>query len=98
MRSILGDGFPLMVDANMKWSADEAIRRARALARLRPGLAGGADHPDDVAGHARILREGGLPVATGENFRTCGVPADDLGRGVTYPEPTSPTAAASRCS
>ena len=23
--SPLGDGFPLMVDANMKWSADEAI-------------------------------------------------------------------------
>lgn len=31
MRSHLGDGFPLMVDANMKWSVDEAIRRARAF-------------------------------------------------------------------
>ena len=31
MREHLGDGFPLMVDANMKWSVDEAIRAARAF-------------------------------------------------------------------
>ena len=30
MRRHLGDGFPLMADANMKWSADQAIRAARA--------------------------------------------------------------------
>ena len=33
MREHLGDGFPLMVDANMKWSVDEAIRAARAFSR-----------------------------------------------------------------
>jgi L-alanine-DL-glutamate epimerase-like enolase superfamily enzyme len=26
--------------------------------------------PDDIYGHARILREGGVPIATGENFHT----------------------------
>ena len=26
--------------------------------------------PDDVAGHARIARDGGLPIATGENLHT----------------------------
>jgi L-alanine-DL-glutamate epimerase-like enolase superfamily enzyme len=26
MRERLGEGFPLMVDANMKWTADQAIR------------------------------------------------------------------------
>ena len=31
MREYLGEGFPLMVDANMKWTVDEAIRAARAL-------------------------------------------------------------------
>jgi len=31
MREHLGDGFPLMVDANMRWTADEAIRAARAF-------------------------------------------------------------------
>jgi adenylate cyclase len=32
MRAHLGEGFPLMVDANMTWSVDEAIRAARAVA------------------------------------------------------------------
>ena len=26
MREHLGDDFPLMVDANMKWTADQAVR------------------------------------------------------------------------
>ena len=39
MRRHLGDAFPLMVDANMKWTADEAIRRARAFHPFRPRLA-----------------------------------------------------------
>jgi L-alanine-DL-glutamate epimerase-like enolase superfamily enzyme len=34
MRKHLGDGFPLMADANMKWSVDDAIRAARALLRF----------------------------------------------------------------
>ena len=34
MREFLGDGFPLMVDANMRWGVDEAVRAARALAAL----------------------------------------------------------------
>jgi L-alanine-DL-glutamate epimerase-like enolase superfamily enzyme len=36
MRQHLGAEFPLMVDANMRWSVDEAIRAARALADLDP--------------------------------------------------------------
>ena len=31
MREHLGPDFPLMVDANMRWTPDEAIRAARAL-------------------------------------------------------------------
>lgn len=88
MREHLGDGFPLMVDANMKWTADEAIRAARAFAPYDLTWLEEPTIPDDPAGHARIVREGGLPVAAGENLRTvwefkqyiaCG--------GVTYPEP-----------
>ena len=45
MRRHLGDGFPLMVDANMKWSADEAIRSGTRVPTLRPHLARGADDP-----------------------------------------------------
>ncbi len=88
MRAHLGEGFPLMVDANMKWTVDEAIRAARAFAPFDLTWLEEPTIPDDPAGHARIVREGGLPVAAGENLRTlwefkqymsCG--------GVTYPEP-----------
>ncbi len=70
MREHLGDGFPLMVDANMKWSVDEAIRAARAFAPYDLTWIEEPTIPDDPAGHARILREGGLPVAAGENLRS----------------------------
>ena len=70
MRKHLGDEFPLIVDTNMKWTADKAIRRARALHDYDLVWLEEPTIPDDVAGHARIAREGGIPIATGENFRT----------------------------
>src|SRR5262245_33853339 len=70
MRRHLGPDVPLMVDANMRWSADEAIRAARALAALDVHWLEEPTIPDDVAGHARIVREGGLPIAAGENLHT----------------------------
>ncbi|MBM3647316.1 MAG: mandelate racemase/muconate lactonizing enzyme family protein [Alphaproteobacteria bacterium] len=88
MRRHLGDDFPLMVDANMKWSADEAIRRARALRDFDLVWLEEPTIPDDVAGHVRILRDGGLPIATGENFRTLWEFQQMISAGgVTYPEP-----------
>ncbi len=88
MREHLGEGFPLMVDANMKWSADEAIRAARALRPFDPLWLEEPVIPDDVAGQARVVREGGLPVAAGENLRTLWEFRDLIAAGgVTYPEP-----------
>jgi L-alanine-DL-glutamate epimerase-like enolase superfamily enzyme len=88
MRERLGPGVPLMVDANMRWTADEAIRAARALAAHDVYWLEEPTIPDDVPGHVRILREGGLPVAAGENLRT----VHEFGRlvgagGVSFPEP-----------
>src|SRR5262249_5382834 len=51
MRDHLGPGFPLMVDANMRWSADEAIRAARALVPFEPVWLEEPTIPDDVPGH-----------------------------------------------
>jgi L-alanine-DL-glutamate epimerase-like enolase superfamily enzyme len=88
MRVHLGDGFPLMVDANMTWSVDEAIRAARAFQPFDLTWLEEPTVPEDPEGHARIVREGGLPIAAGENLRSvwefkqyinCG--------GVTFPEP-----------
>ena len=88
MREHLGAGFPLMADANMKWSVDEAIRAARAFAPFDLTWLEEPTIPDDPAGHARIVREGGVPVAAGENLRTLWEFRTYIATGaVTYPEP-----------
>jgi L-alanine-DL-glutamate epimerase-like enolase superfamily enzyme len=70
MRAHLGDGFPLMVDANMQWSVDQAVRAARALAPFDLTWLEEPTIPDDIAGHVRIMQAGGPPIATGENLHT----------------------------
>lgn len=88
MRRHLGADFPLMVDANMKWTVDEAIRAARAFAPFDLTWLEEPISPDDVAGHARVVREGGLPIAAGENLRTLWDFKHLIASGgVTYPEP-----------
>ena len=88
MRAHLGDGFPLMADANMKWSVDQAIRAARAFAPFDLTWLEEPTSPDDPAGHARIVRDGGLPIAAGENLRSLWEFKTYIaGGGVTYPEP-----------
>src|SRR2546428_5631810 len=67
MRAHLGAEFPLMVDANMRWSVDDAIRAARALREFEPVWLEEPTSPDDVAGHPRLLREGGPPVSPRPN-------------------------------
>lgn len=77
-----------MVDANMRWSVDEAIRAARALAPFEPVWLEEPTIPDDVPGHARIVREGGLPIAAGENLHTLYEFRQLIAAGgVTFPEP-----------
>ena len=88
MRGDLGPDFPLMVDANMRWTVDEAIRAARALRDSEPVWLEEPTIPDDVPGHVRIVREGGLPVAAGENLHTLHeFRALIAAGGVTFPEP-----------
>ncbi|TGE00621.1 mandelate racemase/muconate lactonizing enzyme family protein [Methylobacterium nonmethylotrophicum] len=88
MREHLGEGFPLMVDANMRWSADEAIRAARAFQPFAPLWLEEPVIPDDVAGQARVVREGGLPIAAGENLRSLWDFKQLIAAGgVTFPEP-----------
>ncbi len=88
MRDLLGAEVPLMVDANMRWNADQAIRAARRLAEHDITWLEEPTIPDDVAGHVRILREGGLPIATGENMHTIYEFEHMIGAGgVSFPEP-----------
>jgi len=88
MRQHLGDGFPLMADANMKWGVEEAIRAARALQPYDLVWLEEPTIPDDVAGHARILAAGGVPIAAGENLRSLWEFKSYIAGGaVSYPEP-----------
>ncbi len=88
MRKHLGPDFPLMADANMKWTVDEAIRAARAFAPSDLTWLEEPISPDDIAGHARVVREGGLPIAAGENLRTLWDFKHLIASGgVTFPEP-----------
>jgi L-alanine-DL-glutamate epimerase-like enolase superfamily enzyme len=88
MREHLGTDFPLMVDANMRWTPDEAVRAARALRAFDVYWLEEPTIPDDVEGHARVVREGGMPVASGENLHTLYEFKRMIVAGaVTFPEP-----------
>jgi len=88
MRGHLGEEFPLMVDANMKWTVDQAIRAARALQPFDLTWIEEPTIPDDPAGHARIVRDGGVPIAAGENLRTLWEFKQYIAaEAVTFPEP-----------
>ena len=72
----------------MKWSADLAIRAARAFQPYDLTWLEEPVIPDDVAGHARVVAEGGVPIASGENLRTLWDFKQLIAAGgVTYPEP-----------
>ena len=88
MREFLGDEFPLMVDANMRWRVDEAVRAARALADYRLVWLEEPTIPDDPAGHGKIARQGGLPIAAGENLHSLYEFRNLIAAGgVDFPEP-----------
>ena len=88
MRAYLGADFPLMADANMKWTVDQAIRAARAVQDSNLTWLEEPTIPDDIAGHTRIVREGGVPIATGENLHTLHEFTQMIAAGgVTFPEP-----------
>lgn len=70
MREHLGEGFPLMADANMGWTVDQAVRTARALCEYDLVWLEEPTIPDDFAGYSRILSEGGVPLAAGENLHS----------------------------
>jgi len=88
MRKHLGDDFPLMVDANMQWSVDEAIRASRAMAEYNPLWLEEPIIPEDVEGHRAIITQGALPIAAGENLHSRFEFQRYLHAGaVSFPEP-----------
>ncbi len=68
-REAIGPDIPLMVDTNCHWTVDEAITMA---GRMKPHdltwLEEPITPPDDYEAMARVRREGGVPIAAGENL------------------------------
>ncbi len=88
IRELIGPDIPLMVDANMGWNVEQAVRASRALAEFGVYWLEEPTIPDDLAGHVRIAREGSLPIATGENFHTLYEFQNFITAGaVSFPEP-----------
>lgn len=88
VREIIGSDIPLMVDANMRWRVEEAIRASHALANYQVYWLEEPTIPDDLAGHIKIARQGAIPIATGENMHTFYEFKQFLEAGaVAFPEP-----------
>ena len=67
VREKIGPQNKLMMDANQKWDVEEAIQRTRALNEVAMWWMEEPTSPDDILGHARIRRESGVRIATGEH-------------------------------
>lgn len=66
VREHLGDGFPLMVDANQQWDRAAAVRACRALERFDLVWIEEPLDAYDAEGHAALAAALDTPVATGE--------------------------------
>lgn len=70
IREEIGWEHRLMMDANQRWDVGEAIANMRRLAKFKPWWIEEPTSPDDVLGHAAIVRALeplGIGVATGEH-------------------------------
>jgi L-alanine-DL-glutamate epimerase-like enolase superfamily enzyme len=70
VRQLVGPAVAIMVDANLAWTAAEAVRRG---AMLEPFGVAWLEEPiprHDVGGHARVRSALRIPLAVGENLYT----------------------------
>ena len=92
MRGLLGPNFPLMADANMRWSIDYAVRAADALSKFDLYWLEEPLIPEDLEGHQRLGREARIPIATGENLHSVHEFEHLINYGhVDFPEPDAAT-------
>src|SRR5215216_5200560 len=70
VRKLIGDRVDLMLDANMTWSAAEALERGRRLEQFGLYWYEEPTIPEDVTGHARLARELAVPIAIGESLHS----------------------------
>ena len=67
VREALGPDIDLLVDANNKWKAYEAIRFGRAIEKYNPFWFEEPVEPDDFLGCAEVRQALDIPIVAGEN-------------------------------
>jgi L-alanine-DL-glutamate epimerase-like enolase superfamily enzyme len=70
VRRLVGSDVDLMVDANMAWTVADALERTRRLEEFDLYWLEEPCVPEDVAGHARLVREVDVPIALGESLHS----------------------------
>lgn len=70
VRALIGPKIDLMVDANMAWTCDEALARARRLEPYGIYWFEEPTAPEDVPGHARLASELAVRIAVGESLHS----------------------------
>jgi len=70
VRRTIGPATRLLLDANQKWTASEAVQRVRMLERFNPAWIEEPVLADDIPGHARVRAALAVPVALGETLFT----------------------------
>lgn len=70
VRKFIGRDVAFMVDANMKWTVETAIRASHKFREFDLLWLEEPTLPDDIRGYAEVARRGALPIAAGENLHT----------------------------
>ncbi len=68
VRRAIGPDVKLMVDANLRWTAAEAMARARALEEFDLFWLEEPIEADDVLGHQKLRESTSIPIAVGESL------------------------------
>jgi muconate cycloisomerase len=68
VREVVGSDFKLRIDANTQYDADTSIRLCRLIQKYDLQLFEQPAPKEDLAGLARVRREGGIPVMADESI------------------------------
>ena len=91
VRKLLGDSFPLMVDANQQWDRQQATRACRALERFDLTWIEEPLDAYDFEGHAQLSARFDTAIATGEMLTSFGEHAQLIvADGSDFVQPDAP--------
>lgn len=90
VRKLLGDGFPLMVDANQQWDRQQATRACRALEPFDLTWIEEPLDAHDFEGHGQLAERFDTAIATGEMLTSFDEHAQLIQAGTDFIQPDAP--------